>query len=120
MASVLVVDDSVSMRKMLSFSLNKAGYEVECVVDGVDALKKSRTQHFDLVVTGLRMRNMDGLALIKALRILPDYKLTPILVVTSESKAEEKEQGRIAGTTGWIVKPFNPEQLVKTVAKILS
>ncbi len=120
MTSVLAVDDSVSMRKMLSFSLKKAGYDVVCAVDGMDALKKARAQSVDLVVTDLRMRNMDGIALIKELRTLSDYKFIPILMLTSESSAEKKAQGRAAGATGWIVKPFNPDQLIKAVKKVLA
>ena len=119
MASILAVDDSASMRQMVSFTLKGAGYEVIEGVDGVDALSKAKGRKVDLVVTDVNMPNMDGITLIKELRTLPNYKFTPMLMLTTESSAEKKAQGRAAGATGWIVKPFNPDQLLKTVKKVL-
>ncbi len=119
MASILAVDDSASMRQMVSFTLKGAGYEVIEAVDGVDALNKAKGRKFDLVVTDVNMPNMDGITLIKQLRVLPNYKFTPMLTLTTESSVEKKAQGRAAGATGWIVKPFNPDQLLKTVKKVL-
>ena len=119
MASILAVDDSASMRQMVSFTLKNAGYEVIEAVDGVDALDKAKAKTVDLVVTDVNMPNKDGIALIKDLRALPDYKFKPILMLTTESGPEKKQLGKQAGATGWIVKPFNPDQLLKTVKKVL-
>lgn len=119
MASILTVDDSTSMRQMVSFTLKGAGYEVVEAVDGVEALEIAKTRSFDLVVTDVNMPNMDGISLIKELRNLPDFKFTPILMLTTESAAEKKQEGKAAGATGWIVKPFDPEQLISTIKKVL-
>lgn len=119
MASILAVDDSVSMRQMVSFTLKGAGYEVVEAVDGQDALNKAKGKKVNLVVTDVNMPNMDGISLIKALRALPDYKFTPILMLTTEAGDGKKQEGKTAGATGWIVKPFNPEQLLATIKKVL-
>ena len=119
MASILTVDDSTSMRQMVSFTLKGAGYEVVESVDGVEALEIAKTRSFDLVVTDVNMPNMDGITLIKELRNLPDYKFTPLLMLTTESATEKKQEGKAAGATGWIVKPFDPEQLLSTIKKVL-
>lgn len=119
MASVLAVDDSASMRQMVAFTLKGAGYTVVEAVDGVDALNKAKTQKFDCVVTDVNMPNMDGITLIKELRALPNYKFVPMLMLTTESGMDKKQQGKAAGATGWIVKPFNPDQLLKTIKKVL-
>ena len=119
MASILAVDDSASMRQMVSFTLKGAGYEVIEAVDGVDALNKAKTKKVDLVVTDVNMPNKDGISLIKDLRSLPEYKFTPMLMLTTESGNDKKQEGKSAGATGWIVKPFNPDQLLKTVQKVL-
>jgi two-component system chemotaxis response regulator CheY len=119
MASILAVDDSASMRKMVTFTLRAAGYDVEEAVDGVDALEKAQTRKFDCVVTDVNMPNKDGITLIRDLRALPDYKFIPMLMLTTESGIEKKQEGKAAGATGWMVKPFNPEQLLKTLLKVL-
>ena len=119
MACILAVDDSASMRQMVSFTLKGAGYEVVEAVDGVDALAVAKGRSFNLVVTDVNMPNMDGITLIGELRKLPSYKFTPLLMLTTESGMEKKQQGKAAGATGWIVKPFNPEQLLATVKKVL-
>jgi two-component system chemotaxis response regulator CheY len=119
MASILAVDDSASMRKMVSFTLRAAGYEVEEAVDGVDALEKAQVRKFDCVVTDVNMPNKDGITLIRDLRALPDYKFIPMLMLTTESGIEKKQEGKAAGATGWMVKPFNPDQLLKTLLKVL-
>ncbi len=119
MASILAVDDSASMRQMVSFTLKGAGYTVVEAVDGVDALTKAQSQKFDCVVTDVNMPNKDGITLIKDLRALPDYKFIPMLMLTTESGMDKKQQGKAAGATGWIVKPFNPDQLLKTIKKVL-
>lgn len=119
MVSILAVDDSASMRQMVSFTLKGAGYDVVEAVDGVDALNKAKGKKFDCVVTDVNMPNKDGISLIKDLRGLPDYKFVPMLMLTTESGADKKQQGKAAGATGWIVKPFNPDQLLKTIQKVL-
>ncbi len=119
MASILAVDDSASMRQMVSFTLKGAGFDVVEAVDGVDALSKAKGQSFSLVITDVNMPNMDGISLIKELRGLPAFKFTPLLMLTTESGNDKKQQGKMAGATGWIVKPFNPDQLLATVKKVL-
>ncbi len=119
MTTILAVDDSASMRQMVSFTLKGAGYNVVEAVDGVDALSKAKAQAFDCVVTDVNMPNKDGIQLIKELRALPNYKFTPMLMLTTESGMDKKQQGKEAGATGWIVKPFNPDQLLKTIQKVI-
>jgi two-component system chemotaxis response regulator CheY len=119
MASILAVDDSPSMRQMVAFTLKGTGYQVIEAVDGEEALNYAKSRNVNLVITDVNMPNMDGISLIKALRSLPGYKFTPLLMLTTESSSEKKQQGKAAGATGWIVKPFNPEQLLSTVKKVL-
>jgi two-component system, chemotaxis family, chemotaxis protein CheY len=119
MASILAVDDSTSMRKMVAFTLKGAGHEVEEAIDGVDALAKAQTMQFDCIVTDVNMPNKDGITLIRELRSLSDYKYIPMLMLTTESSIEKKQEGKSAGATGWIVKPFDPDQLLKTLKKVL-
>jgi two-component system chemotaxis response regulator CheY len=119
MAHILAVDDSASMRQMVTFTLQDAGHEVLEAVDGQQALQVATSKKVDLVLTDINMPNMDGIALIRALRALPQYKFTPILTLTTESAAEKKMEGKAAGATGWIVKPFNPEQLLAVIKKVL-
>ena len=118
--TALVVDDSPTMRQMVAFTLTNAGFAVIEAADGKDAVKKvSAGTKLDIVVTDLNMPEMDGIALIKELRRLNAYKFTPILMLTTESAMEKKQAGKEAGATGWIVKPFNPDVLLKTIAKVL-
>jgi len=119
MAKILAVDDSASMRQMVSFTLKGAGHDVQEACDGVEALKAAQAGSFDLVLTDINMPNMDGVTLIKELRALPAYKFTPMLTLTTESGAEKKSEGKQAGATGWIVKPFSPDQLLATIKKVL-
>lgn len=119
MATILAVDDSASMRQMVTFTLKGAGFDVVEAVDGVDALGKAKGQKFDLVISDVNMPNMDGLTLIKELRALPSFKFTPMLMLTTESSSEKKMEGKAAGATGWIVKPFNPDQLLATINKVI-
>ncbi len=120
MASILAVDDSASIRQMVSFTLKGAGYEVVEASDGEDALSKARAKSVNLVITDVNMPKMDGISLIRELRKLNSYKFTPILMLTTESAPEKKAEGKSAGATGWIVKPFNPDQLLATIKKVLS
>lgn len=119
MAQILVVDDSASMRQMVAFTLKAAGHVVTEAVDGVDGLKKAKSSTFDLVITDVNMPNMDGITLTKELRAVSNYRFTPILTLTTESSAEKKMAGKQAGATGWLVKPFNPDQLLSTAKKVL-
>ena len=118
-ARILVVDDSASMRQMVAFALSSAGFSVDEAEDGQVALGRAQGQRFNAVVTDVNMPNMDGISLIRALRGLPDYKFTPMLMLTTESAADKKAEGKAAGATGWLVKPFDPEQLVATVRKVI-
>jgi len=116
----LIVDDSPTMRQMVAFTLTNAGFTVVEAQDGKDAVDKvAGGGKMDIVVTDLNMPEMDGIALIKELRKLSAFRFTPILMLTTESAAEKKQAGKEAGATGWIVKPFNPEVLLKTIAKVL-
>lgn len=119
MAKILAVDDSASMRQMVSFTLKSAGHDVQEAEDGVDALNKAKAGSFDLVISDINMPNMDGISLIRELRGLPNFKFTPILMLTTESSSDKKSEGKAAGATGWIVKPFNPDQLLATIGKVL-
>jgi len=119
MAKILAVDDSASMRQMVSFTLKGAGHDVIEACDGVEALGIAKGKSVDLVISDVNMPNMDGIALIAELRKLASYKFTPILMLTTESSTDKKMQGKSAGATGWIVKPFNPDQLLSTIKKVL-
>lgn len=119
-ATLLIVDDSTSMRQMVAFALTGGGYTVVEAEDGIVALEKAKAQRFDAVITDVNMPRMDGIELIRQLRALPNYKFTPLLMLTTESGADKKNEGRAAGATGWLVKPFDPEQLLATVRKVLS
>ena len=116
---ILAVDDSASMRQMVLFTLQGAGYEVLQACDGVEALDMARNSTVDLVLTDVHMPRMDGITLVRQLRTLPNYKFVPMLILTTESSQEKKMDGKSAGATGWIVKPFNPPQLLATVARVL-
>ena len=120
MANILTVDDTATMRQMISFTLSSVGHQVAQAGDGQEALTLARGQRFDLVIADVNMPNMDGIALVRALRAMPDFRFTPILMLTTESQETKRQEGKSAGATGWIVKPFNPEQLISVVQKVLS
>jgi two-component system chemotaxis response regulator CheY len=119
MHSILAVDDSASMRQMVSFTLKSAGYNVVEAVDGQDALEKAGGRSFDLVLTDQNMPRMDGISLTKKLRESPQFKTTPILILTTESSDQMKQAGRAAGATGWLVKPFDPNKLIEVIQKVI-
>lgn len=119
MQSILAVDDSPSMRKMVSFTLSGAGYKVVEAVDGVDALEKAEAQQIDLVLADQNMPRLDGIGLTKKLRDHPRFKNTPILILTTESSDQMKQAGRAAGATGWLVKPFDPNRLIEVIQKVI-
>ena len=117
---ILAVDDSTSIRQMVAFTLKGAGYEVIEAVDGQEGLEKAKSKTVNLVLTDQNMPKMDGLTLVKTLRGLPQYKTVPMLMLTTESSDVMKAQGKAAGATGWLVKPFDPNKLLEVVAKIIS
>ena len=118
MKKILTVDDSASMRQMIAFTLERAGYNVVQAEDGVDGLAKM-SGDIDLVLTDLNMPNMNGLELTRQIRANAGYKFTPIVLLTTESQVEKKAEGKAAGATGWIVKPFEPEKLLAVVSKVI-
>ena len=117
-ATILTVDDSKSIRQMVSFTLQQAGYQVLEAGDGKEAMTLLNPQ-VKLVLSDLNMPNMDGIDLIKEIRRTPGLKFLPVIMLTTESQDSRKQEGRAAGATGWIVKPFNPEQLLAVVKKVL-
>jgi two-component system chemotaxis response regulator CheY len=120
MTAILTVDDSASIRQAIKIALSSEGYAVTEAVDGADGLAKANAGAFDLIVTDLNMPVMDGLAMIRELRKYPAHAGVPILFLTTESDAEIKQQAKAAGATGWLTKPFDPEQLVRIVKKVLA
>lgn len=119
MQSILAVDDSPSMRKMVSFTLTGAGYNVVEAVDGQDALEKAETHNIDLVLADQNMPRLDGIGLTRKLRAHPKFKTIPILILTTESSDQMKQAGRSAGATGWLVKPFDPNRLIEVIQKVI-
>lgn len=116
---IMTVDDSASVRQMVAFTLKGAGYDVVEAVDGKDALGKLKGSPVDMVITDLNMPNMDGITLIKSIRAEAALKFLPIVMLTTESQDSKKKEGKSAGATGWIVKPFKPDQLLSVVKKVL-
>ncbi len=116
---VLIVDDSASIRQMVEVTLRSAGYDVTSAKDGQEAFDMCQRGRYDFVLTDQNMPRMDGLTLIKSLRSLPNFRSTPIVVLTTESSDDMKSKGRAAGATGWMVKPFDPAKLLQVAAKVL-
>lgn len=115
---VMTVDDSRTMREMVGFTLRKAGFDVSEAEDGQQALVALRTTRVDVIITDLNMPRMDGVSLIRALRSDPKYRATPILMLTTESDVSKKSEGKNAGATGWLVKPFDPDKLIDVVKRV--
>mgnify|MGYP001818659845 CR=1 FL=1 len=118
MAHILIVDDSKSMRKMVKFALETANHQIEEADDGQAGLNAAKTVQYDMVITDVNMPIMSGIELAKGLRAMPNYKFTPIIMLTTEAMAEKKAEGKAAGVTGWIVKPFQPDKLIAVVNKV--
>ncbi|QJT08287.1 response regulator [Oceanidesulfovibrio marinus] len=116
--TIMTVDDSASVRQMVAFTLKNAGFNVIEAQDGQDALNKLNGP-VDMIITDLNMPNMDGITLIKNVRAKAQYKFIPVIMLTTESQAGKKQEGKSAGATGWIVKPFKPDQLLAVVNKVL-
>ena len=120
MTRILIVDDSASMRAMVSTTLKGKGYDVKTAEDGQQAFSIAKSESFSAVITDVNMPNMDGISLVKNLRTLNNFKYTPILLLTTESSPEKKSQGKQAGATGWLVKPFDPNKLLSTLGKVMN
>jgi two-component system, chemotaxis family, chemotaxis protein CheY len=116
---IMTVDDSASIRQMVSFTLKQAGYGVVEAVDGQDALAKLNSSAVKMVITDLNMPNLDGIGLIRSVRANAAFRFIPIVMLTTESQMEKKLEGKSAGATGWIIKPFKPDQLLAVIRKVL-
>ncbi|MET0391144.1 MAG: response regulator [Polyangiales bacterium] len=119
MAHVLTVDDSVSLRKLVANTLTTAGHQVVEAANGAEGLEMLKTRTFNLIISDINMPVMDGLTFIKNVRNIAAYKFTPILVLTTEMDPNKKKVAKESGATGWLVKPFDPEQLLNTIRKVL-
>jgi two-component system, chemotaxis family, chemotaxis protein CheY len=117
--SILIVDDSASVRQVVGISLKQAGYDVIEGYDGKDALTKLTGQKIHLIISDVNMPNLDGISLVKAVKAMPAYKFTPIVMLTTESQDAKKREGQAAGAKAWIVKPFKPDQLLGVVQKLV-
>ncbi len=117
--TIMTADDSASMRQMISFTLKGAGYNVVEAVDGKDALAKLSSTSINMLISDVNMPNMNGPELVRQVRANPAYRFIPIIMLTTESTDSKKQEGKSAGATGWIVKPFKPEQLLAVVKKVL-
>jgi two-component system chemotaxis response regulator CheY len=120
MATILAVDDMLSMRNLVKSVLEKRGHTVVTQDDGVSALEYAKINNVDLVISDINMPQMNGFSLVDALRKLDGYRRTPILMLTTEDADDKKNQARAAGANGWIQKPFNPERLINAVSKTLT
>ena len=119
MKTIMTVDDSASLRQMVSFVLRDGGYDVVEAVDGLDALSKLQGRELHLFLSDINMPKLDGIEFTRQLRAMPQYKFVPIVLLTTESHPEKKQQGKAAGATAWIVKPFTPDQLLTVVKKVM-
>ena len=116
---IMVVDDSASVRQVVGIALKGAGYDVLEACDGKDALGKLTGQKVNLIISDVNMPNMDGITLVKEVKQLPDYKFTPIMMLTTESQDSKKQEGKSAGAKAWVVKPFQPPVLLDAVSKLV-
>lgn len=117
--NILVVDDSASMRQMIEFTLKSAQHEVTAAENGRLGFDAARQQQFGMVITDVNMPEMNGFQMVESIRALDNYKSVPIIMLTTESDSDAKQKGKAAGATGWIVKPFNPDQLLKIVDRFV-
>jgi two-component system chemotaxis response regulator CheY len=116
--TIMIVDDSASMRQVVGITLKGAGYDLLEGVDGIDALAKLKGQKVHLIISDINMPNMDGISFVKAVKLLPSYKFTPIIMLTTESDESKKILGQAAGAKAWVVKPFQPAQLLMAVQRL--
>lgn len=117
--TVMIVDDSASIRQVVNLTLRKVGYDVIEAVDGQDAMKKLGSVKVNLLICDVNMPNMDGIALLRSLKTLPNYKYVPVIMLTTESHESKKQEGKAAGARAWVVKPFKPEQMLEAVSKLI-
>lgn len=117
--TILIVDDSASIRQVVGIALKSAGYDTIEAVDGKDALSKLNGQKIHLIISDLNMPNMDGITFVKEAKKIPDYKFTPIIMLTTESQEGKKQEGQAAGAKAWVVKPFQPAQMLSAVSKLI-
>lgn len=117
--TILVVDDSASIRQVVNLTLKKAGYDVIEAADGMDAIGKLDGRKINLVVCDVNMPNMDGISFLKSIKQMPGYKFTPVIMLTTESQELKKQEGRMAGAKAWVVKPFKPDQMLGAVSKLV-
>lgn len=117
--TILVVDDSASLRQVVNIALKSAGYDVIEACDGKDALSKLNGTKIHLIISDVNMPNMDGITFVKEAKKLPNYKFTPIIMLTTESQEGKKQEGQAAGAKAWVVKPFQPAQMLAAVAKLI-
>lgn len=117
--TILVVDDSTSIRQVVGIALKGAGYDIIEAIDGVDALSKMKGKKIHLVISDVNMPNMDGITFIKEVKKLPEHKFVPIIMLTTESQEAKKQEGQAAGAKAWVVKPFKPDQMLTAVSKLI-
>ena len=117
--TILIVDDSFSMRQTVGIALKSAGYDVIDACDGKDALTKLDGRKYNLIISDVNMPNMDGLSFVKAAKLLPNYKFTPVIMLTTEADENKKNEGRAAGVKAWVIKPFQPAQMLEAVQKLI-
>jgi len=117
--TIMIVDDSASLRQVVAIALKSGGYDVLEACDGKDALAKMTGQKINLIISDVNMPNMDGITFVKQVKLLPNYKFTPIIMLTTESQEGKKQEGQAAGAKAWVVKPFKPEQMLNAVSKLV-
>lgn len=117
--TIMVVDDSATIRQVVGMALKSAGYEVIEACDGVDAISKLSGKKIHLMISDVNMPNMDGITLVKELKKMPDHKFTPVIMLTTESQDSKKAEGQAAGARAWVVKPFQPAQMLSAVSKLV-
>ena len=117
--TIMVIDDSASIRQVVNLTLKRAGYDIIEACDGKDALGKLAGQKVNLMVCDVNMPNMDGITFLKSLKEQPGYRFTPVIMLTTESQESKKQEGKAAGARAWVVKPFKPEQMLEAVSKLI-
>lgn len=117
--TIMIIDDSATLRQVVAVTLKKAGYDVIEASDGKDALNKLTGQKINLIICDVNMPNMDGITFLKELKNKPNYKFTPVIMLTTESQEAKKQEGKAAGAKAWVVKPFKPEQMLAAIEKLI-
>lgn len=117
--TIMIVDDSASLRQVVAIALKGAGYAVIEACDGQDALNKLNGVKIHLIICDVNMPNLDGISFVKQMKTLPNYKFTPVIMLTTEGSEEKKQAGQMAGARAWVVKPFRPEQMLNAVSKLV-